>query len=121
MAFAQVDENNRVIIWSYEKLNPDWVEFDNGGFIDENCRNGLGDFVIRDGRAFYKPTAAKQVQELKAKLESTDYITAKALESIIGATDIVSLFAAFRKVGEEYAEKLAERERWREAIRSLED
>lgn len=106
MAYAIINEQNRVVMWSYFDLGADSVEFDNGGFIDENCRNGLEDFVIRDGRAFYEPTTAKQVQSLKAKLESTDYIAVKIAEG-----------AATR---EEYAEQLAQRERWREAIRVLE-
>ena len=120
MAYAKTDADNRIIIWSHEPLWDDAVEFANGDELDSACKNGLEDYVIDGGKAVYRPTRAKQVEELKNKLDETDYIAAKAIESIIGAKDVVSLLSALKRIGEEYAETLKRREEWRASINELE-
>lgn len=119
MAYAKTDGENRIIIWSYEPIGGDAVEFENGDELDAACKNGLEDYVIEGGKAVYRPTRAKQVAELKHKLEETDYIASKAIESIIGAKDVVSLLSALKRIGEEYAETLKRREEWRVSINEL--
>lgn len=74
MAYAKIDEDNRIIEWSYEKLDGMDVEFGNGKYIDENCKNGLDDFKIIDGKAVYAPlereqTPEERIAELEAALE----------------------------------------------------
>lgn len=120
MPYAKTDGDNRIIIWSYETLGDDAVEFANGDELDAACKNGLEDYVIEGGKAVYHPTRAKQIKELKAKLAETDYIASKAIESIIGAKDVVSLLSALKRIGEEYAETLKRREEWRASINELE-
>lgn len=55
MAYAKVDDNNRIIEWSYDKLDGMDVEFSNGGYVDEVCTNGVQDFIIESGEAIYSP------------------------------------------------------------------
>lgn len=120
MAYAKTDADNRIIIWSYDPLGDDAVEFANGDELDAACKNGLEDYVIEGGKAVYRPTRAKQIEELKKKLTETDYIASKAIESIIGAKDVVSLLSTLKRIGEEYAETLKHREEWRVSINELE-
>lgn len=120
MAYAKIDGDNRIIVWSHEPLWDDAVEFANGDELDAACNNGLEDYVIDGGKAVYRPTRAKQIAELKAKLAETDYIASKAIESIIGAKDVVSVLTALKRIGEEYAETLKHRDEWRSRINELE-
>ena len=120
MAYAKTDADNRIIVWSHEPLGDDAVEFSNGDKLDAECKNGLEDYVIDGGKAVYRPTRAKQIEELKSKLAETDYIAAKAIESIIGAKDVVSLISTLKRISEEYAETLKNREEWRGRINELE-
>lgn len=120
MAYAKTDADNRIIVWSHEPLWDDAVEFANGDELDAACKNGLEDYVIEEGKAVFRPTAAKQVAELKHKLEETDYIASKAIESIIGSKDVVSLISTLKRIGDEYAETLKHREEWRSSINELE-
>lgn len=120
MAYAKTDADNRIIIWSHEPLGDDAVEFANGDELDASCKNGLEDYVIDGGKAVYRPTRAKQILELKHKLEETDYIASKAIESIIGSKDVVSLLSALKRIGDEYAETLKRRDEWRARINELE-
>lgn len=120
MAYAKTDADNRIIIWSNEPLGDDAVEFANGDELDAACKNGLEDYVIEGGKAVYRPTRAKQILELKAKLAETDYIASKAIESIIGSKDVVSLLSALKRIGDEYAETLKQRDEWRTSINELE-
>lgn len=120
MAYAKTDADNRIIAWSNEPLWDDVVEFANGDELDAACKNGLEDYVIEGGKAVYRPTRAKQIVDLKAKLAETDYIASKAIESIIGSKDVVSLISALKRIGDEYAETLKQRDEWRTSINELE-
>lgn len=55
MPYAKVNSENRIIEWSYEKLDHLNVEFSNGEYIDEVCTNGVQDFIIENGIAIYSP------------------------------------------------------------------
>ena len=120
MAYAKIDTDNRIIVWSNEPLGDDAVEFSNGDELDAACKNGLEDYVIEGGKAVYRPTRAKKIEELKSKLEETDYIASKAIESIIGSKDVISLLSTLKRIGEEYAETLKHRDEWRGRINELE-
>ena len=120
MAWARVDDQGRIMEWCRDRLDGFEVEFSNGEEVDELCTDGLEDFIIEEGKAVFRPTAEKQVSDLKRKLEETDYIAAKAIESIIGAKDVVSLLSTLKRIGEEYAETLKRREEWRGRINELE-
>nr|DAV56321.1 MAG TPA: hypothetical protein [Caudoviricetes sp.] len=61
-----------------------------------------------------------EINSLKAKLDKTDYISAKATDSLIeasGIEDVIDLFSEFK---EEYGHVLRERRLWRERINDLE-
>lgn len=119
MSWARVDDKGRIIEWSMERLDGFEVEFSNGDEVDELCTDGLEDFIIEEGKAVFRPTTEKQVAELKRKLEETDYIAAKAIESIIGSKDVVSLLSTLKLIGEEYSETIKQREEWRARINEL--
>ena len=119
MAYAKTDADNRIIAWRNEPLWDDAVEFANGDELDAACKNGLEDYVIEAGKAVYRPTRAKKIADLKSKRAETDYIASKAVESIIGAKDVVSLISTLKRIGEEYAETIKQREEWRGRINEL--
>lgn len=105
MPYAKLDKDNRIILWSHERLGEGMVEFSNGEYIDENCIDGLEDFIVENGVAAYKPLPAKEIEALKKKLADTDYVAAKIAEG-----------AATR---EEYAGLIEQRQKWRDRINAL--
>lgn len=75
MAYAKVDENNRIVVWSYEHLDGMDTEFSNGEYVDEVCVNGVEDFKIIDGQAVFepleqKPTTEERIAELEAMIKT---------------------------------------------------
>lgn len=69
MAFAKVDQNRRIVEWSYERLNEMDVEFSNGEYVDEKCVSGVEDFRIVDGIAVFDPLEREPtLEELMAIL-----------------------------------------------------
>lgn len=71
MPYARIDENSRIIEWSYDQLDGFVTEFSNGDYVDTTATHGVEDFVIRDGVAYFEPTAEKQQQILKEQLAAT--------------------------------------------------
>lgn len=73
MAYARIDENSRILEWSYEHLDGMDAEFSNGEYIDATATHGLEDFVIRDGVAYFEPTPEKLAAiESEITLEKLD-------------------------------------------------
>lgn len=105
MAYAKLDEDKRIIFWSKVRLDADMIEFANGDYIDETCKDGLEDYVIEDGQAIYQPLPEKEIEALKKKLSDTDYVAAKIAEG-----------AATR---DEYAGLISQRQKWRDRINAL--
>lgn len=89
MAYARVDINNRIVEWSDDKLDGLDVEFSNGDYIHMNERNGVNDFVIRDGEAVFEPT--KESIEQAKRREFDPYQTSNDLtDAIIELGEIAS-------------------------------
>lgn len=84
MAYAKVDNNNRIIEWSYDKLDHLNMEFSNGEYVDEVCNNGVQDFIIENGKAVYSPIAAEpeptELDVLEAQVTYTAMMTDTLLE-----------------------------------------
>nr|DAH40452.1 MAG TPA: hypothetical protein [Caudoviricetes sp.] len=59
--------------------------------------------------------------ELERNLAQTDYIVAKAVESLLEADSLPSLLAALKSIRAEYADVLAQRAEWRAKINKLEE
>lgn len=59
--------------------------------------------------------------ELERNLAQTDYIVAKAVESLLEADSLPSLLAALKSIRAEYADVLAQRATWRAEINELEE
>lgn len=72
MAFAKIDENGRIVNWSEDHLDGFDTEFQNGDYVDEKCVNGVNDFVIRDGVAYFEPTKESAKEALMRKLSETE-------------------------------------------------
>ena len=72
MAFAKIDENGRIVNWSEDHLDDFDTEFQNGDYVDEKCVNGVNDFVIRDGVAYFEPTKESVKEALMRKLSETE-------------------------------------------------
>ena len=105
MPYAQLNEEGRMVAWNRDEAEGFDVHFSNGDYVDENCVDGLEDFVIEGGEAVYAPLPEKRIAALKKKLEATDYVAAKIAEG-----------AATR---EEYAGIIAQRQAWRKEINEL--
>ena len=119
MAWARVDGQGRIMEWSSERIDGFEVEFSNGDDVDELCTDGLEDFIIEEGKAVFRPTAAKQAATLQRKLEQTDYIAAKAFEEIVSAESIADLLSALAGIRDKYSERIEQRNVWREELRTL--
>lgn len=88
MAYARVDSENRIIEWSYDKLDGFNVEFSNGEYIDRVCTNGVDDFIIKDGVAIYSPLErAPSISEVMLAVQIvsqniTDDATALSIKNV---------------------------------------
>lgn len=68
-----------------------------------------------------KPTEEK-IEELKSKLNATDYIAAKTIDELIlnSNTNEKNMFEIFTNMYKEYEMQLKNRDSWRKEIRQLE-
>ena len=63
----------------------------------------------------------KELNRLKHNLSETDYIAAKAMDSLILNTTTNGLESALSSFNTEYADKLTQREEWRKRINEIEE
>lgn len=80
------------------------------------------DYIFQDGK-FVRDIirdSAERMLELEQNLAQTDYIVAKAMETILEADSLSSLLAALKSIRTEYADVLAQRATWRAEINELE-
>lgn len=119
MAFARLDENNRIIEWCYEKIDGLDVEFSNGEYIDKNCVDGLDEFIIENGQAVYSPQPEKEIARLKEKLSDTDYISSKMNDEIMNCTSIVDILSVTASFKAKYGDIIKQRQEWRNKINEL--
>ena len=63
----------------------------------------------------------KELNRLKHNLSETDYIAAKAMDSLILNTTTNGLESALSSFNTEYADKLAQRKEWRKRINEIEE
>lgn len=85
----------------------------------------IRDYVLQGGaliRDPYEriPSAAEQIAALKRKLAETDYIAAKAVDTMTSADSLTALLAELKSIRTEYADVLARRAAWRKEINDLE-
>lgn len=120
MAYAQLDKDNRIIVWSEEFSSELNVEFSNGDYVNETCIDGLEDFIVENGIAIYSPKPQKEIKNLESKLSDTDYIGNKFMDAVMSATDVDGILAAISAFNTEYADVISERQEWRNRINELE-
>lgn len=90
---------------------------------DDFDLKNVRDYIFQDG-AFLRdviPNLAERRIELEQNLAQTDYIMAKAVESLLEADSLPSLLAALKAIRTEYADVLAQRAEWRAEINELEE
>lgn len=63
----------------------------------------------------------RELDQLKHSLSETDYIAAKAMDSIILNASEKGFESAMLSFNSEYADKLAQREEWRKRINEIEE
>lgn len=121
MAFARVDENNRIIECGITNGVGYNVEFSNMDYVNEMCVDGLDDFVIIDGEAVYSPTAEKQTKKIKSDFENSDYIASKFIDLFIECESLEDMLACMKAYKQEYANEFSARKSWRNKINKLEN
>lgn len=62
IGYARIDQDSRLLEWNWEPWDGLDIEIGNAEIIDQLCRNGIEDFVIRDGMAYFEPTPEKAAQ-----------------------------------------------------------
>lgn len=75
MPYARIDKDNRLIEWSYDKLDELTEEFDNPESID-NCPNeflSVNDFVLIANKVVFNPTDESKSKLQKRKRKETIY------------------------------------------------
>lgn len=120
MDYAKLDDNNRIIFWCHDKLDDDMVEFANGEYVNETCKEGLDDYIIEDCQAVYSPRPEKEIARLKKLLSETDYITAKAMDALATCTTPSGILTELAAVREKYGDIIEQRKEWRARINELE-
>ena len=120
MAYAKLDKDNRIVIWSEEFSSELNVEFSNGDYVNKTCVNGLDDFIIENGVAIYSPKPQKEIKNLESQLSETDYIGNKFMDAVMSATDTEGILAAIAEFNTKYSDVIAERQEWRNRINELE-
>ena len=120
MAYAKLNGEGRILMWSNDRVEGYDAEFSNGSYVDERCVAGLEDFRIVNGEAVYDPKPEKEIAGLKESLNKTDYVALKALDAIVVASDLSGLLSGLRTVRETYAQTFRDRAAWRERINEIE-
>lgn len=83
----------------------------------------IRDYIFVNGEFLREvlPNLTDRRIELERNLAQTDYIVAKAVESLLEADSLPSLLAALKSIRTEYADVLAQRATWRAEINELEE
>lgn len=83
----------------------------------------IRDYIFVNGEFLREvlPNLTDRRIELERNLAQTDYIIAKAVESLLEADSLPSLLAALKSIRTEYADVLAQRAAWRKEINDLEE
>lgn len=86
----------------------------------------IRDYVLQGGALIREPyvpapSVAEKIATLKRKFAETDYITAKAVDSMTSADSLTALLAALKSIRTEYATVFAQRAEWRAEINNLEE
>lgn len=65
IGYARIDQDSRLLEWNWEPWDGLDIEIGNAEIIDQLCRNGIEDFVVRDSMAHFEPTPEKAAQYAK--------------------------------------------------------
>lgn len=119
MMYVSTDDTGRICATTdVEEYAEGMTEFD---FPEDFDFNAQDEWRIVDGELVHDPRpvpAETRIAELKAKLEATDYIAAKAMDALL--RDSASGTETLASIGMEYEDTLRQRQEWRDEINELE-
>lgn len=88
-------------------------DFDMANFNEYLLQDGKLVYSMSDGTRFYK------IENLKAQLAETDYISAKMNDAIMSCTTVEEILQVNKEFNEKYGDILAERQYLRDEINRL--
>lgn len=103
-----------------EYAGPDAFVFD---FPDDFDFNKQYEYRIENGALIHDPPSAsaeQRISELKLNLKNTDYIAAKAMDSVLLSQTLNGDTSSLSLIAEEYSYILKQRQSWRDEINDLE-
>ena len=89
-------------------------DFDMANFNEYILQDGQLVYSMSDGTMFYK------IENLKAQLAETDYISAKMNDAIMSCTTVEEILEVNKAFKEKYGDILEERQRLRDEINKME-
>lgn len=89
-------------------------DFDMANFNEYLLQDGKLVYSMSDGTRFYK------IENLKAQLAETDYISAKMNDAIMSCTTVEEILEVNKAFKEKYGDILEERQRLRDEINKME-
>lgn len=88
-------------------------DFDMANFNEYLLQDGQLVYSMSDGTRFYK------IENLKAQLAETDYISAKMNDAIMSCTTVEEILQVNKEFNEKYGDIMAERQALRDEINKL--
>lgn len=108
------DEGNEIGI-----ITDDYFEFE---FPEDFDISNFNEYLLVDGQLVYsmsEGTRFYKIENLKAQLAETDYISAKMNDAIMSCTTVEEILQVNKEFNEKYGDILAERQSLRDEINRL--
>lgn len=128
--YIQTDQNGRIVAMMEKTFIDDEgneVEQDTTGYFefefpeDFDMAN-FNEYLLQDGQLVYsmsEGTRFYKIENLKAQLAETDYISAKMNDAIMSCTTVEEILQVNKEFNEKYGEVLARRQALRDEINKL--
>lgn len=101
-------------------VTDDYFEFE---FPEDFDMENFNEYLLVDGQLVYsmsEGTRFYKIENLKAKLAETDYISAKMNDAIMSCTTVEEILEVNKAFKEKYGDILEERQRLRDEINKME-
>lgn len=130
--YIQTDENNRIVSMMERTFIDDEgneVEQDTTGYFEFEFPedfdiSNFNEYLLVDGQLVYSMsdgTRFYKIENLKAELAETDYISAKMNDAIMACTTVEEILQVNKEFNEKYADVLAKRQALRDEINKLQN
>ena len=100
-------------------VTDDYFEFE---FPEDFDMANFNEYLLQDGKLVYsmsEGTRFYKIENLKAQLAETDYISAKMNDAIMSCTTVEEILQVNKEFNEKYGDILAERQALRDEINKL--